>query len=66
MLYRIDSFYADKITMTPTIPINGLTENGHEDNKTPRLCFSDSLIGCLAAQGTLNFNYSYVVYVPVN
>lgn len=66
MLYRIDSFYADKITMTPTIPINGLTENGHEDNKTPRLCFSDSLIGCLAAQGTLRFNYSYVVYVPVN
>ena len=45
MLYRIDSFYADKITMTPTIPINGLTENGHENNKTPRLCFSDSLIG---------------------
>lgn len=66
MLYRIDSFYADKITMTPTIPINSLTENGHEDNKTPRLCFSDSLIGCLAAQGTSCFNYSYVVYVPVN
>jgi hypothetical protein len=66
MLYRIDSFYADKITMTPTIPVNGLTENGREDNKTPRLCFSDSLIGCLAAQGTLRFNYSYVVYVPVN
>lgn len=66
MLYRIDSFYTDKITMTPTIPVNGLTENGHEDNKTPRLCFSDSLIGCLAAQGTLRFNYSYVVYVPVN
>ena len=66
MLYRIDSFYADKITMTPTIPINGLTENGHEDNKTPRLCFSDSLIGCLAAQGTSCFNYSYIVYVPVN
>ena len=66
MLYRIDSFYADKITMTPTIPINGLTENGYEDNKTPRLCFSDSVIGCLAAQGTLRFNYSYVVYVPVN
>ena len=52
--------------MTPTIPINGLTKNGHEDNKTPRLCFSDSLIGCLAAQGTSCFNYSYVVYVPVN
>lgn len=66
MLYRIDSFYADKITMTPTIPINDLTENGHEDNKTPRLCFSDSLIGCLAAQGTSCFNYSYIVYVPVN
>ena len=66
MLYRIDSFYADKITMTPTIPVNGLTENGHEDNKTPRLCFSDSLIGCLAAQGTSCFRYTYVVYVPVN
>lgn len=66
MLYRIDSFYADKITMTPTIPVNGLTENGREDNKTPRLCFSDSLIGCLAAQGTSCFNYLYVVYVPVN
>ena len=52
--------------MTPTIPVNGLTENGREDNKTPRLCFSDSLIGCLAAQGTSCFNYSYVVYVPVN
>ena len=66
MLYRIDSFYADKIMMTPTIPVNGLTENGHEDNKTPRLCFSDSLIGCLAAQGTSCFRYTYVVYVPVN
>ena len=27
---------------------------------------TETLIGCLAAQGTSCFNYSYVVYVPVN
>lgn len=66
MWYRIERFYADKITMTPTIPINGLTENGAEDNKTPRLCFADSITGCLAAQGTTIFDNTYIVYVPKN
>lgn len=38
----------DKL-LQPRIPDNFLTQIGAEDNKTPRVCFSDSIDGCLIA-----------------
>ena len=35
--------------LQPRIPDNFLTQVGAEDNKTPRVCFSDSIDGCLIA-----------------
>lgn len=35
--------------LQPRIPDNFLTQIGAEDNKTPRVCFSDSIDGCLIA-----------------
>lgn len=51
--------------MTPRIPENYMTENGYEDNKTPRISFSTSIDGCLMALGKNVSNQVFYVYQPV-
>lgn len=40
---------SDNKKLSPRVPINYLTKNGYEDNKTPRVCASSSIEGCLKA-----------------
>lgn len=51
--------------MTPRIPNNYMTENGYEDNKTPRISFSTSIDGCLMGLGKNVSNQVFYVYQPV-
>ena len=39
----------------PRVPKNRLTESGLEDNTTPRICVSKSIIGCLASVGSSEY-----------
>lgn len=50
--------------MTPRIPNNYMTENGYEDNKTPRISFSTSIDGCLMGLGKNVSNQMFYVYQP--
>lgn len=38
--------------LKPRIPQNRLTKSGREDNTTPRICVSKSIIGCLQSTNT--------------
>lgn len=50
--------------MTPRIPNNYMTDNGYEDNKTPRISFSTSIDGCLMGLGKNVSNQVFYVYQP--
>ena len=49
----------------PHIPDNYMTQHGYEDNKTPRVCFSTSIDGCLMGLGKNVSNQVFYVYQPV-
>lgn len=51
--------------MMPRIPNNYMTDNGYEDNKTPRISFSTSIDGCLMGLGKNVSNQVFYVYQPV-
>ena len=61
MLYHLSTDENLKV-LTPKIPKNALPE--HEDVKTKRICFSDSIEGCLSSLQTSP--NKYYVYVPEN
>ena len=48
-LFFVSPIRHDDKTLTPRVPKNFLTENGFEDNTTPRVCFSPKIDGCLIA-----------------
>lgn len=50
----------------PRIPDNYMTQHGYEDNKTPRVCFSTSIDGCLTALGMNVSNQKFYVYHPIS
>ena len=56
--------YDGKI-LQPKIPNNYMTQNGFEDNKTKRICFSTSIGGCLIALSQNITNKTFYVYQPV-
>lgn len=45
--YHLSLSNLDKKTLQPSIPDNFLTKNEYEENKTKRVCFSNSIDGCL-------------------
>lgn len=49
----------------PKIPDNYMTQNGFEDNTTPRVCFSTSIDGCLMALSQNITDKVFYVYQPV-
>lgn len=51
--------------LQPKVPNNYMTQNGFEDNKTPRVCFSTSIDGCLIALSQNITNKEFYVYQPV-
>lgn len=50
--------------VTPRIPKNYMTDNGYEDDKTPRISFSTSIDGCLMGLGKNISNQIFYVYQP--
>ena len=48
-LYFLSENNMDNKVLIPRVPKNFLTINGYEDNTTPRVCFSESISGALAA-----------------
>lgn len=55
----------DETIVQPRIPDNYMTQNGFEDSKTPRVCFSTSIDGCLMGLGQNITNKEFYVYHPV-
>lgn len=61
-------FISEKKGLThlePRVPSNYMTKNGYEDGKTPRVCFSTSIDGCLMALSMKCTNHEYYVYTPI-
>jgi hypothetical protein len=52
---------ADK-TIMPRVPSNYFIKNGYEDSWTKRICFSDSIDGCLKGLSQNNTNKNFYVY----
>lgn len=52
--------------LNPIIPKNFLTENGYEDAKTKRVCFSSSIDLCLRAMSQNLKDKEFYVYVPIS
>ena len=65
-LYFVSSDNMDNNTLHPRVPNNFLTKNGYEDNKTPRVCLSTSIKGCLMGLSQNLNNKEMYVHVPVN
>ena len=63
-LYTISDSNLDGKTLSPRVPSNFLTKNGYEDSKTPRVCFSTSVSGCLTALSQNCKNKNYYVHIP--
>lgn len=55
----------DGKTLTPRVPKNFFTENGFEDNKTKRVCFTQSIDNCLLGLSMNCKNKEFYVHVPV-
>lgn len=53
------------LSLTPRIPENYFTKNGYEENKTPRVCFSNSIDGCLAAMSCNLKGKKMYIHVPL-
>ena len=65
-LYFISQENLDGKTLTPRVPKNYFTENGHEDNSTPRVCFTPDVGKNLSALSQNISDKQYNVYEPVN
>ena len=65
-LYFISEENLDGTILTPRVPKNYFTENGHEDNHTPRVCFTPDVSKNLSAISQNISNKQFNVYEPVN
>lgn len=63
-IYHLSESNNDKITLQPRIPDNFMTKNGYEDDKTPRVCLSSSINGCLRALSSNIKGKTFYVYIP--
>ena len=65
MYYKLFPFFAEKITIEPSIPVNFFTLNNYEDNKIKRIVLCPSIEDCLCAISK-NVDYKILaVYTPV-
>lgn len=51
-LFHLSQTNLDGIILKPRIPVNVLTQQGYEENKTPRISFSTSIDGALTGIGS--------------
>ena len=63
-LYFVSKISMDDEMLKPRIPDNYLTRNGYEDNKTPRVCFSETIEGCLSGLSQNIDGWELYVHVP--
>ena len=63
-LYFISESNIDGETLKPRVPKNYLTESGYEDNKTPRICFTDDPGKGLTALSQNVSGKTFHVYEP--
>lgn len=63
-LYFISDKPLSDTLMRPRIPNNYFTKNGYEDSSNPRICFSDTIDGCLAGLSQNVDGKEYYVYSP--
>ena len=63
-VYHISASNMNNEILHPRIPDNYFTKNGYEDNMTPRVCFSESIPGCIMAINTKQNNAEFYVHVP--
>lgn len=54
----------NETVISPRIPDNYMTQNGYEDNKTPRVCFSTSISKALRALSQKCTGMELYVYTP--
>lgn len=63
MVYFVSKNYlGNRVILEPKVPLNYLTENGFEDNITPRVCASTSIDGCLTGLSMNLDNTKLFVY----
>lgn len=63
-LYFISKYSRDDDRLLPRVPDNYLTKNGYEDNTTPRVCFSETINGCLTGLSRNIDNQEFYVHMP--
>ena len=64
--YFLSEKNMDQKILTPRIPKNYFTENGYEENKTPRVCFSTSISGALMGLSQNLDKKVFYVHIPEN
>lgn len=64
-LYFISKYSRDDDRLIPKIPDNYLTKNEYEDNTTPRVCFSETIGGCLTGLSKNVDNQEFYVHIPI-
>lgn len=65
-LYHLSRTNLDGKIINPSIPSNFMTNNGYEENKTKRVCFSTSIDGCLRGMSQNLTGVKLYVHVPDN
>ena len=64
-LYFVSGSNKDGATLIPRIPNNYMTKNGYEDSTIPRVCFSESIDGCLIGLSKNLDGEELYVHIPV-
>lgn len=64
-LYFVSGSNRNNTTLVPRIPDNYMTKNGYEDSTTPRVCFSESIDGCLMGLSKNLDGEELYVHIPI-
>lgn len=65
-MYFLSPVNFDKEVLEPRVPSNYFTDEGYEDNTTPRVCFAPTIKQCLLAIATEEAaQYEFYIHVPV-
>lgn len=63
-LYHLSENNLDRSTLIPRVPHNFLVDSGYEDNKTKRVCFTESIDNSLRAMSSRLVGKKFYVHVP--
>ena len=63
-LYFVSKYNLGGAVLKPRVPDNFMVRNGYEDGETERVCFSDSVDGCLTGLSRNIEGETFHVHVP--